>query len=185
LYELIILSLLISGKAHGYLIMKIMNNFTGPYLKFNHSRLYPLLSQLEREGFIVGINELSGGQTGKRSHRSFEITHRGRQQFHNLMMDTISKVGEYQKLFLHKVQAMEHLESAERLSLFAHYINFCQAHIFFLTAKIEEIQRHQRHDVSPSPFDATIKIMRHMTDKWQLELDWATQLREEELAQRA
>ncbi len=181
MYELIILSLLMSGKAHGYLIIKTMNDFAGPYLKFSHGRLYPLLSQLEKEGFVVGSNEVSGGQTGKRPLRSFEITHSGRKRFHELMMDTISNLGEYQKLFLHKVQAMEHLESAERLSLFDHYINFCQAHVLYLTAKIEEIRRHQQDGMGLSRFNVLIKVMRHMADQWRLELDWATQLREEEL----
>jgi hypothetical protein len=54
MYELIVLSLLISGRAHGYFIIKILNDLAGPYTKFSHGRLYPLLARLEKEGFMKG-----------------------------------------------------------------------------------------------------------------------------------
>ena len=184
MYELIVLSLLMSGRAHGYFIIKIMNDLAGPYTKFSHGRLYPLLARLEKEGFIVAVDEASGEQAGGGRHlRSYEITENGRERFHEVMMNITSNVGDYQKLFLHKVQAMEHLEPAERLILFEHYINFCQAHVLYLIAKVEEVLHLETHGMSPSRVNGLVKIMRHLADQWQLELEWANQLREEERAQ--
>src|SRR5260370_34940292 len=74
---------------------------------------------------------------------------------------------------------MEHLEPAERLILFEHYINFCQAHVLYLMAKAEEVLRPQTHDMSPSRFNALVKIMRHVADQWRLDLAWANELLEE------
>jgi len=183
MYELIVLSLLMSGRAHGYSIIKIMNDLAGPYTKFSHGRLYPLLARLEKVGFIVTVDEAFSEQAGGRHLRSYEITEKGRERFHEVMMNITSNVGDYQKLFLHKVQAMEHLEPAERLILFEHYINFCQAHVLYMIAKVEEVLRLQVHGMSPSHNNALVKIMRHVADQWQLELEWANGLLEEERAQ--
>jgi DNA-binding PadR family transcriptional regulator len=183
MYELIVLSLLISGRAHGYSIIKIMNDIAGPYTKFSHGRLYPLLVRLEKEGSIVTVDDVSGEQAGGRHLHSYEITEEGRERFHEVMMNITSSVGDYQKLFLHKVQAMEHLEPAERLILLEHYINFCQAHVLYMIAKVEEVLRLQTHGISPSRNNALVKIMRHIADQWQLELEWANELLEEERAQ--
>jgi DNA-binding PadR family transcriptional regulator len=183
MYELIVLSLLMSERAHGYFIIKILNDIAGPYTKFSHGRLYPLLARLEKEGFIVTVNEAFGEQTGGRHLRSYEITEKGREHFHEVMINTTSNVGDYQKLFLHKVQAMEHLEPAERLILLEHYFNFCQAHVLYLIAKVEEASRPQTHDTGLIRSKAHVKIMRHIADQWRLELEWTNELFEEERAQ--
>lgn len=97
-------------------------------------------------------------------------------------MDTTSRPAEYQKLFLHKVQAMEHLQPAERLFLLDHYLNFCQAHILYMTAKLEEMKHLENHRMNHARFDALLKIMEHVINQWKLESDWVNQLHEEEQA---
>jgi DNA-binding PadR family transcriptional regulator len=182
MYELIILSLLMSAPVHGYLIVKVMNDIVGPYTKLSHGRLYPLLAKLEQDGLIVASSEPAKGRAGGRNLRRFQITENGRRRFHEVMMDTTSNPAEYQKLFLHKVQAMEHLQPAERLFLLDHYLNFCQAHILYMTAKLEEVKHLENHHMSPSRFDALVKIMQHVINQWRLEFNWVNQLREEEQA---
>ena len=183
MYELIILTLLMSAPVHGYLIVKVMNDIVGPYTKLSHGRLYPLLARLEEDGLIIASSEPAKERSGGRHLRKFQITEKGRRRFHEVMMNITSNVGDYQKLFLHKVQAMEHLEPAERLILYEHYINFCQAHVLYMIAKVEEVLRLQVHGMSPSHNNALVKIMRHVADQWQLELEWANGLLEEERAQ--
>ncbi len=141
MYELIVLSLLMSGSAHGYSIIKTMNDIAGPYTKFSHGRLYPLLVRLEEEGSVVTVDNATVEQTKGRPLHSYEITEKGRERFHELMMNITSNVGDYQKLFL------------------------------------------QVHGMSPSHNNALVKIMRHVADQWQLELEWANGLLEEERAQ--
>ena len=180
MYELIILSFLIRNPMHGYLIARIINDMIGPYARFSNGRLYPLLAKLEEEGLIVAYTEPRDAHKGERQLRCYQITEEGRKRFHDLMMDTTSNPGDYQRLFLHKVPFLEFLKPAERMYLIDHYVNFCQAHVLHLTAEKEDLA--QRKHVSLSQLDATLNVMQHMIDQWKLELDWANSLYEKNQA---
>ena len=182
MYELIILSFLIRDPMHGYLMARIINDMIGPYARFSNGRLYPLLAKLEEEGLIVAYTEPRDTHKGERQLRSYQITDEGRKRFHDLMMDTTSNPGDYQRIFLHKVRFLEFLKPTERLYLIDHYINFCQAHVLHLTAEEEDLAR--TNHLSPSKLDVTLNVMQHMIDQWQLELEWAKSLHEKELARR-
>ncbi len=185
MYELIILSLLIRWPAHGYLISSIINDMIGPYAKISNGRLYPLLSKLEEQGLIEAYAETERTQKGERHLRSYRITEDGRKRFHDLMLDTTSNPGEYQKLFLQKVPVLELLKPTERLYLIDHYINYCQAHVLHLTAETEDLVRNvnSKAFMSRSQLESTVNVMQHIADQWRLELEWAGSLREKEVAQ--
>lgn len=186
MYELIILTLLIRWPAHGYLITKIINDMIGPYARMSNGRLYPLLSKLEEQGIIVAFTETEKTQKGERHLRSYKITENGRKRFHDLMMDTTSNPGEYQKMFLQKVPVLEFLKPMERFYLVDHYINYCQAHVLHLTAEAEDLVRdvtNKTFFMGRSQLETTVGVIHHMTDQWRLELEWAISLREKEVAQ--
>jgi DNA-binding PadR family transcriptional regulator len=107
MYELIILSQLMRHPAHGYLIARIINDMIGPYARISNGRLYPLLSKLEQSRLIVPYDEGSAGRQGDRQLRAYKITEDGQRRFHELMMDTTSNPGDYQKLFLHKAPLLD------------------------------------------------------------------------------
>jgi DNA-binding PadR family transcriptional regulator len=179
MYELIILSFLIRDPMHGYLMARIINDMIGPYARFSNGRLYPLLAKLEEEGLIVAYTEPRETLKGEHQLRSYQITEEGRKRFHDLMMDTTSNPGDYQRIFLHKVPYLEFLKPTERLYLIDHYINYCQAHVLHLTAEKEDLA--QSNHMSPSQLDATLNVMQHLIDQWKLELDWAKCLHEKDL----
>jgi DNA-binding PadR family transcriptional regulator len=185
MYELIILSLLMQWNAHGYLIAKIINDMIGPYAKVSNGRLYPLLAKLEEQGLIETYVETEKALKGDRQHRSYKITEEGRKRFHDLMLDTTSNPGDYQKLFLQKVTVLEFLNPTERLYLVDHYINYCQAHVLHLTAEAEDLVRDVNNwgYMRRSQLETTVNVIQHMTDQWRLELEWAKSLREKEMAQ--
>src|SRR5260370_27353769 len=125
-YELIILGTLMVGPFHGYLIAKIMQNILGPYGKISAGRLYPLLTKLEEGGLIVvePVSEQQERQQHRRSHipsRRYRITENGRQRFHDLMMDTISYLGVYKKVFLQNVAYFSLLQPEYRMHLIVIY----------------------------------------------------------------
>jgi|SRR5579863_1500735 len=185
MYELIILTLLIRWPAHGYLISKIINDMIGPYARMSNGRLYPLLSRLEEQGMIVTFTETEKTQKGERHLRSYKITEDGRKRFHDLMMDTTSNPGEYQKMFLQKVPVMEFLKPTERLYLIDHYMNYCQAHVLHLTAEAEDLLRDVTNKIffmGRTQLEATLDLMHHVADQWRLDLEWARSLREKEVA---
>jgi DNA-binding PadR family transcriptional regulator len=185
MYELIILSQLMLQPAHGYMIASIINDMIGPYARISNGRLYPLLSKLEKSGLIAPANETLAGQQSDRQLRTYKITEVGRKRFHELMMDTTSNPGEYQKIFLLKVSMLEFLKPSERLRLIDHYINYCQAHLLHITAEADDLAQRSPDwgpEWGPTRLRAILDVMQHMVDQWQVELDWAKALRERELA---
>ena len=156
MYELIILSLLMRQPAHGYLIAKIINDIIGPYAKVSNGRLYPLLSRLEVEGLIEADDATVETHQGERRVRSYKITELGRKRFHQLMLDTTSNPGDYQRLFTHKVSAFHFLLSAERLYLIDHYINYCEAHVLHLRAEAADFAREMPRRWEEGEIEATL-----------------------------
>ncbi len=73
MYEFIILSQLMHGPAHGYLIAKIINDMIGPYARISYGRLYPLLAKLEQNGLITAEKAVPSGQPGDRQLRIYTL----------------------------------------------------------------------------------------------------------------
>ncbi len=184
MYELIILSLLMRGPIHGYLISKIINDIIGPVAKVSHGWLYPRLAKLEQEGLIVAAVAEQNEQQGERQLRAYEITEAGRKRFHQWMMDTTSNPGEYPKFFWQKVSFFEYVHPAERLHLVDHYINYCQTHILHLKAQAKNLVEGemQYHAMDIPELEATLHVLRRSTSQWQVDLEYASNLREQELA---
>ena len=184
MYELIILSLLMREPIHGYLISKIINDIIGPVAKVSHGWLYPRLAKLEKEGLIVASLEGDAGKQGERQLRTYQITEDGRKRFYQLMMDTTSNPGEYSKFFWQKVSFLAYLHPAERLHLIDHYINYCQTHILHLKAQAKNLVEGevQYHAMDLTQLEATLHILRRSTSHWQVDLEYASSLREKEMA---
>lgn len=187
MYELIILSLLTRKSAHGYLIAKIINDMFGPYTRISNGRLYPLLNKLEAEGFIAAHNTPSpaphSATRNARQFRSFLITERGSQRLHQLLMDTTSNPGEYQRIFHHKATILSILHQDKQLYLIDHYINYCQAHILHVTAESEDLTQRGPEYMDTTWLHSVLNVMHHTKDQWQLELEWARALRQETVDQ--
>ena len=185
MYELIILSLLMYDALHGYLIAKITNDMIGPWAKISNGTMYPLLTKLEKEGLIEASSDTSTQQRGDRHLRSFKITDNGRKRFHQLMMDTTSNPGEYQRFFRFKVPYLELLQPKERLHLLDHYINYCQTHILYTRSEAEDMVQDtsaHKYYMSPMRLEASLAVIGQMADQWQAELEWTKRLREKEVA---
>ena len=185
MYELIILSLLMYDPMHGYLIAKITNDMIGPWAKISNGTMYPLLTKLEKEGLIEASSNTNTQQRGDRHLRSFKITDDGRKRFHQLMMDTTSNPGEYQRFFRFKVPYLELLQPKERLHLLDHYINYCQTHILYSRNEAEDMVQDtsaHKYYMSPMRLEASLAVIGQMADQWQAELEWTKRLREKEVA---
>lgn len=183
MYELAILSLLMHGPKHGYLIAKIINDSNGPFAKISSGRLYPLLAKLQ-EGDLIAAEESDGGRHGDRRQRTFTITAAGRQRFRQLMMDTTSNLGDYQRLFWLKLPFLYYLQPTERLHLLDHYLNYCQTLIFHYTNEMDEFARDKvRYPVIGEEFGAgVLYVQRRCMNQWQLDLDAVREWRAGEVA---
>lgn len=171
MYELIILTLLARWPLHGYLIASITNDMLGPYARLSNGRLYPLLAKLEAAGLIADADEPGRSVNGRRQ-RVYALTEAGRKRFHDLMMDTTSNQGDYQRIFWYKVPDLYLLSQSEQLYLLDHYITYCQAHIFHYTAEIADIPKASQVFDAPAPHDqATVFAMEHVLRLWRDELE--------------
>ncbi len=182
MYELIILSQLLHGPMHGYLMAKIINDMIGPYAKFSNGGLYPLLARLQAQGLIIAEEANDSESKGERQSRHYRISEEGRKRWHKLMMDTTSNPGDYNKIFFQKSGFMDYLKSEERFYIIDHYINYCQAHVLHLTAEAEDLRTLPREEYNLTNLDAILDAMRHNIDLWQLELTWVHQVRQREIA---
>jgi DNA-binding PadR family transcriptional regulator len=187
MYELIILSLLMRFPSHGYLIAKIANDMVGPWTKISNGTLYPLLTRLEQTGLITRTSNESGLKKLTRPEqqgRTFMITNEGRERFHEVMMDTTSNIGEYQRLFHLKVAFLDLLPPRERLHLLNHYINYCDACILHMKTHSENLVHELAGQTSWPQFQKlALNTMQQRARTWQSEVDWTMQLREQVVAQ--
>jgi DNA-binding PadR family transcriptional regulator len=186
LYELIILSLLMRSPLHGYLILKIANDQIGPWAKVSSGSLYQILAKLEQARIIAVIQHESQHTTGERVDRQlrvFMITDEGRKRFRQVMMDTSSNLGDYQKLFRYKIGYIDLLQPRERLLLINHYVNYCQTYILHLETEMDALVHELANQPNPLYLKNVLNVMQHIERQWKGELDWARSLREEVIAQ--
>jgi DNA-binding PadR family transcriptional regulator len=185
MYELIILSLLMRFPLHGYLLAQIANDTIGPWAKLSNGTLYPLLTRLEQTGLIRRASDQDDPAPPEQPARTFMITEAGRARFHQLMLDTSSNIGDYQKLFHLKVPYLDLVPPREGVHLLNHYINYSQASILHIKTHAENLV----HELGGS--DAThlrfrelaLQVMQHRAALWQAEVEWTMQLRDQLTAQ--
>ncbi len=180
MYELIILSLLMRFPIHGYLIMKITNDQIGPWARISSGTLSTILGKLEQAGLIAVLPQERDLARGDRRVRTFTITEEGRKRFHQLMMDMSSNLGEYQKFFHHKMTYFDLLRPDERLLLVNHYINYCQTTILHRQTEMDSIVYELADHPNPAFLENLLRVMKHIVQQWQAELDWIRSIREQE-----
>lgn len=184
MYELLILALLMRDTMHGYLIAKIMNDMIGPETKVSHGSLYPKLKALEQVGFITTTETKDEVAPRDRQARAYTITEKGRRHFHQLMMDMTAHPGEYSKFFWLKVCFFDFLHPAERLELVDHYIHYCQMHTHHLKAEAKNVVDGKAYyrSLSLPQLELVLHSIRRASSHWQIELEYASSLREKEMA---
>lgn len=182
MYELIILALLNNATFHGYLIAKVINDIVGPYAKVSNGRLYPLLSRLEKEGFITFAEEPADEHSNLRPIQSYRITEQGRRRFYQLMMDVTSNPGDYQRIFNFKTAMFDMIGFNDRIKLMDHYINYCHNQIFHIKTEKEDMEVNPQMRKNQAPVGRIVEMMAHRLKQWELEMEWVLQLREQEIA---
>jgi DNA-binding PadR family transcriptional regulator len=182
MYELIVLSLLIRWPMHGYLIIKVTNDQIGPWAKISSGTLSTMLNRLEQAGLIMILPQERDHSRPDRRSRTFTITEEGRKRFHQLMMDTSSNLGDYQKLFYFKMGYFDLLRSDERMLLVNHYINYCQTIVLHTQTEMESLVHELANHPTPLYLENVLRVMKHVVQRWQAEGDWIQSIREQEMA---
>jgi len=176
---LIVLSLLMHWPLHGYVIASISNDILGPWEKISKGTMYSLLGKLERAGLIQLTDPSNVYHISDRRSKAYEITQTGRKRFVELMIDTISSLNNYRRLFHIKAMHLSFLPLDDQLYLVDHYSTYCQTAI--------RHQKVQSQDILDAPdmragfgeffFESSLDYIQSMADVWQVELNWTQRLR--------
>lgn len=193
-YELLILGRLMYGPYHGYFIADVMSDMIGPWQRVSTGTLYPLLARLERDGLIEDVAPAAPEPRSRRTARTYAITDAGRARFVELMLDTTSSIGDYQRLFHLKVPHLEFLTAEDQVQLLEHYRDYCRAAIRHQEKNTRNLKGWlielgtadssvQHGGVTRDGLDNAIETTQHWTAQWQADLAWTEHLLER-IAQR-
>ncbi len=171
MYELLVLALLMHWPLYAYLIADIANHILGPWERISRGTLSSLLTKLEQAGLIALADPTQVPFSTDRPSHVFALTPTGRERFYQLMMDTTSNQGTYQRLFRIKALHLEYISPENRLSQ-------AQAHDF-VTNPLKQ------SSVSTFYSAVALDLMDLVSQQWQLELAWAQRLRERIVAAQA
>ncbi len=180
MYELLVLSLLMHWPLYAYLIADIANHILGPWERISRGTLSSLLTRLEHDGLIAPADPAQVPFSTDRPSRVFAITSAGRECFYQLMMDTTSNQGTYQRLFRIKALHLEYVSQEDQLSLVDHYVSYCQMGLRYQKAEAQDFATNPIKHRSVSSFYSAgaLELMDLVIQQWQLELAWAQRLRE-------
>jgi DNA-binding PadR family transcriptional regulator len=182
MYKLLVLALLMRWPLHAYHIAGIANSILGPWEKISRGSLSALLAKLEQAGFITAANpaHVPFPIPTDRPSRVFALTSIGRDRFAQLMMDTTSNQGTYQRLFRIKALHLEFVSPEDQLSLVDHYITYCQIGFRYQKTEAQEFATNPRKQEQASDFFQAVALdmMGLMAQEWQLEVAWAQRIRE-------
>ena len=99
--ETLLLSILFSGKKHGYQLALEIEEKSNGFFKFNHGTLYPILHKLEKDGLIKGTWKQEGP---KRKRKYYTITAKGKKyalaqydNWNNFINHFLKVVGDIEK----------------------------------------------------------------------------------------
>src|SRR6266487_4126875 len=187
MYELLVLALLMHWPLYAYLIADIANHILGPWERISRGTLSSLLTKLEQAGLIAPADPTQVPFPTDRPSRVFALTPAGRERFYQLMMDTTSNQGTYQRLFRIKALHLEYISPEDQLSLVDHYLSYCQMGLSYQQAEAQDFVTNPIKQGSVSRFYSAVALhlMDLVSQQWQLELAWAKRLRERVLSTHA
>lgn len=80
--QLLVLAVLRDGPKHGYAIAQEIRRRSGEELPFRQGTLYPLLHEMERDGFIASDWQITDAE---RPRRVYRLTLRGEAEYERLL----------------------------------------------------------------------------------------------------
>jgi DNA-binding PadR family transcriptional regulator len=184
MYELLVLALLMRWPLHAYLIADITHSIMGPWEKISRGSLSGLLVKLEQSAMITQGDPALVPFPPTRPARVFAITDAGKERFFQLMMDTTSNPGNYQRIFRLKALHLEFLQPKDQLFLVDHYLYYCQMAARYMREEGEDMRGNsmKRETSSEWLMTTALDLMGTAEEQWGLERAWAQRLRERIIA---
>lgn len=175
MYELFVLGELMDGPYHGYELREILSRLLGPFRQISWGMIYPLIRQLEREGFVTPLGEdpedsHEQARASARSRKPYAITATGRQRFADLMHKQGDYSADYRDLFLIKLNNFDSLSPDQQLTVLWQYRGFLQIEDLYLSGDQQRILAHPR--VSEQHRAHILRIMSFRWSSIHSEMRW-------------
>ncbi|MGG1553673.1 PadR family transcriptional regulator [Paenibacillus ferrarius] len=155
-----LLSMLSYAPFSGYDLMQKIQ----PFWPAKHSQIYPLLAQLERDGYIQHELVVQPDKPDKKVH---SLTDRGREALAQWLSQPACPPVTRDELSL-KIFCMNEGDPVDIQRLLEQRVEYCREKLVWFHAK-SELYAHERMDSSPG----IVLLMRRALFSFQSELDWA------------
>lgn len=119
MYELLMLSALMSRDMSGYKLRIILENAMLPRRKISNGVLYPLLDKLENKGCISFAEADQDSRGTKIAH----ITEEGQRYFAELMAKPVAHDAKWDDAYRFKLRGMNYIDMAEQVSILQDFYN--------------------------------------------------------------
>ncbi len=127
LYQLFVLGQLIDKPTHGYLLHDILSKMLGPFRHMSWGALYPLIRQLQQNGWIEldteGYVDVQS-ETNARQRKRYRITESGKERFMAMMQEPDEYSVDTPELFQIKMINFGHVSPELRLAILQHYLGY-------------------------------------------------------------
>src|SRR5215469_558296 len=180
MYELLVLALLMRWPLYAYLIASITNHIMGPWEKISRGSLSALLKKWEQAGLVGPGDPERVPFPSTRASRVYAITSSGQERFSQLMLDTTSNLGTYQRIFHIKALHLEFLPPGDQVYLLDHYLYYCRTGIQYLRGRSHElaIAPVETRPDSEGFLATALDLIEVNAKEWELELAWAQSLQD-------
>ncbi len=112
--EILVLAQITVKPRHAYEIRKNINNIFINYKKINNNTLYPLMTQLENNGYIKGSLLIQEGRPNK---KEYIISESGRERLHDLLCEFDAELSRNEMELYTRILLLDYLKPVEALKI--------------------------------------------------------------------
>ncbi len=127
MYQLFVLGQLMDQPMHGYLLRDILSNMLGPFRQMSWGALYPLIRQLQHNGWIeldTACDVASQSEANARQRKRYRITEPGKERFMAMMQEPDEYSADTPELFHIKLVNFAYVSPELRLAILQHYLGY-------------------------------------------------------------
>ncbi|GAP03407.1 putative transcriptional regulator, PadR family [Fructobacillus pseudoficulneus] len=117
MYDLLIMSLLSTRDMSGYKLALVLGSTVVPRRKISNGVLYPVLSRLEKHGYIESID------ADTRNAKIFHITPAGHDYLIELLNEPVAQDANRDNAYHFKFRSFSYLENEQRMEILSNYRN--------------------------------------------------------------
>jgi DNA-binding PadR family transcriptional regulator len=173
MYQLFVLGQLMDQPMHGYLLRDILSNMLGPFRQMSWGALYPLIRQLQHNGWIeldTGCAVDLQAEANARQRKRYRITEPGKERFRAMMQEPDEYSVDTPELFQIKLVNFGRVSSELRLAILQHYLGYLH-----MIDNHTQMQRRHKESHLGKDMRYVLRAVYYRLSCIQTELQWVEQ----------